>query len=59
MNHNLFLRTQKVLSKITLKTPLIFDEYLGERKGKYLTDMNTDCWYIPNVDFDKSQFRDF
>ena len=38
---------------------LIFDEYLGERKGKYLTDMNTDCWYIPNVDFDKSRFRDF
>ena len=31
MNHNLFLRTQKVLSKITLKTPLIFDEYLSNK----------------------------
>ena len=37
----------------------LFDEYKGERKGKFLVDINGNCPYIPRVEFDKSKFKEW
>ena len=38
---------------------LFFDEFKNKKGGKYLVDLNTDCWYIPKVNVDMNLFKDF
>lgn len=38
---------------------LLFDDNQEKKRGKYLVDVNTKCYYIPNIVFDSSKYNDF
>ena len=38
---------------------LFFDKHINKGNKKYLVDVNTECWYIPNIEIDMKLFSDF
>lgn len=38
---------------------LFFDKHTNKGSKKYLVDVNTECWYIPDIEIDRKLFSDF
>ena len=53
------LRSYGIDSYFTGCLTMCFDEYENKNSKKYIVDVNTKCWYIPNVDIDLKLFSDF
>ena len=55
---NLF-KKQGINAYFTGCLTLLFDSVKEKNGGKYLVDINTKCNYIPNIDFDNSEYKDY
>lgn len=53
------LRSYGIDSYFTGCLTMCFDEYENKNSKKYIVDVNTKCYYIPNVDIDLKLFSDF
>ena len=54
-----FLKSHGINAYFTGCLTLLFDKHPNKNSKKYLVDVNTECYYIPNIELNMDEFSGF